>query len=109
MALRKTDQGWQRLIDGSDAWSLPNPFCGPALNDLLDELLAAKEHACKTVNSACKNCRHWGAEYEGACGFIDTIQGVRAASTTGCEIIVTALNDSGLEVNMKTAPNFSSQ
>lgn len=113
--LRKTDEGWQFLSGGvehhpdrwCDATSSLGPFGGAGVNTLLDELLAARQQAEQKAESVCKNCRYWGQVYEDCCDFIDTISGERVADTTGCQIIATASDDSGLSTLLKTGPNFS--
>lgn len=111
--LRKTAEGWQYLSEGvqgepdrwCDATSSLGPFSNAGVNNLLDELLAAHTHAAEAATRVCKNCRHWDSE--GNCDFIDTIQGERVADTTGCQIIATVHDDSGLYTELKTGPNFS--
>jgi len=115
LELRKTDEGWQYLSEGvanepdlwCDASDVLGPFGGSGVNDLLDELWAAREQAALNASRVCKNCRHWRSDRDGICDFIDTIQGERVAKTTGCEIIVTVHDDSGLCAELKTGPNFS--
>lgn len=115
LELQKTAEGWQFLSEGvgfepdrwCDASNTLGPFGGSGVNTLLDEILAARQQAEQKAESVCKNCRHWGEMYEGCCDFIDTISGERVAETTGCEIIATASDDTGLSVQLKTGPNFS--
>jgi hypothetical protein len=112
LELRKTDDGWQYLSEGisndpdhwCDATSVLGPFSGSGTGKLLDELLAAKEREAQRANSVCKNCRNWS---DGVCDFIDTIQGMKMASTTGCTIKVTVQDDSGLWTELQTGPDFS--
>ncbi len=63
------------------------------------------------VSNVCQNCSYWVLEPESNvhrhCDFINTIQGERVAATTGCSIIATAHDDSGLCVSLRTGPNFS--
>lgn len=63
------------------------------------------------TSNVCRNCRHWELEPEGNghhhCDFINTIQGERVAESTGCSIIATAHDDSGLCVFLRTGPEFS--
>ncbi len=113
--LRKTDEGWQYLREGiggdpdrwCDATSMIGPFGGSGVTSLLDDLLATRQATEEKAANVCKNCRFWGAVTEGCCDFIDTIDGTRVAQTTGCEIIVTALDDSGMYAELKTGPDFS--
>ena len=113
LELRKTADGWQHLSEGvqgePDRWceatSSLGPFSNAGVNKLLDELLAARTQAAQTANRVCSNCRHWDSN--GNCDFIDSIQGERVANTTGCQIIATVHDDSGLWTVLKTAPNFS--
>lgn len=113
--LRKTDGGWQYLIEGienepdhwCDATSFLGPLGGSGTNNLLDELLAARIQAEQKAASVCQNCIHWGDYYEGCCNFIDTIHGECVADTTGCQIIVKVSDDSGLDARLKTGPDFS--
>lgn len=113
LEMRKTAEGWQYLSEGvqgepdrwCDATSSLGPFSNAGVNNLLDELLAARLKAAQTASRVCSNCRHWDSN--GNCDFIDTIQGERVADTTGCQIIATVHDDSGLWTVLKTAPNFS--
>ncbi|HEC1424263.1 TPA: hypothetical protein R1W95_001051 [Pseudomonas aeruginosa] len=115
LELRKTAEGWQYLCKGKDnepeywwdATTLLAPFGGSGLSSVLDELLAARQEAEQKAERVCKNCRYWGQIYEGCCDFIDTIAGERVAATTGCQIIATVSDDSGLNTLLKTGPNFS--
>lgn len=119
LELRKTADGWQYLSEGigndpdhwCDATGMLAPFGGSGVNTLLDELLAARQQAEQKAEQTCKNCRWWRLEPEGDghrhCDFIDTIEGERVASTTGCALIATAHDDSGLCAYLRTAPNFS--
>lgn len=112
LELRKTDDGWQYLSEGAgndldlwcDAASALGPLSGSGANSLLNELWALKELEARRTSSVCKNCRHWR---NGCCDFIDTIQGEKVADTTGCSIIATAHDDSGLQVELRTGPDFS--
>nr|WP_192963393.1 hypothetical protein [Pseudomonas fluorescens]CEK42217.1 hypothetical protein PQBR57_0264 [Pseudomonas fluorescens SBW25] len=111
--LRKTESGWQYLNEGvhnePDSWcdasSSLGPFSNAGVNSLLDELLAARLQADQAASSICRNCRHWDSN--GNCDFIETIQGERVANTTGCQIIATVHDDSGLWTVLKTAPRYS--
>lgn len=113
--LRKTSEGWQYLSEGvgndpdrwCDATSVLAPFGGSGVSTLLDELLAARQEAEQKAVSVCENCRYWGQMYEGCCDFIDTISGERVAETSGCQIIATVSDDTGLNTLLKTGPNFS--
>lgn len=115
LELRKTDEGWQYLSEGvenepdrwCDATDVLGPFGGSGVNDLLDELWTARVQAAQSARKVCQNCQYWLAHRGGICDFIDTIQGERVAKTTGCEIIATAHDDSGLCAELKTAPNYS--
>ena len=113
LELCKTPEGWQYLSKGEqsepDSWcdaaSVLGPFSNSGVGGLLDELLAARELATLRAEAACRHCAYWTSE--GHCGFIDTLPGERVAGTTGCRIIVTVHDDSGLYTELKTAPNFS--
>ena len=113
--LRRTSEGWQYLSEGvgndpdrwCDATSVLAPFGGSGVSTLLDELLAARQEAEQKAVSVCENCRYWGQMYEGCCDFIDTISGERVAETSGCQIIATVSDDTGLNTLLKTGPNFS--
>lgn len=113
LALRKTAEGWQYLSEGlqgepdlwCDATSVLGPFSHSGVGTLLDELLEAREAATAKSRSVCQNCRWWDSR--GNCDFIDTIQGERVASTTGCQIIAHVHDDSGLQTELKTGPDYS--
>ncbi|WP_427121592.1 hypothetical protein [Pseudomonas aeruginosa] len=115
LELRKTADGWQYLSEGigndpdrwCDATGVLGPFGNSGVNTLLDELLAARQEAEQKAERVCENCRYWGQIYEGCCDFIDTIAGERVAATTGCQIIATVSDDTGLNTVLKTGPNFS--
>lgn len=112
LELRKSEEGWQYLSEGIggdpdrwiDASGALGPFSGSGVAVLLDALLAAKGQLAQASIAVCQNCCHWKS---GCCDFIDTIPGERVARTTGCEIIATAHDDSGLQVELRTGPNFS--
>lgn len=119
LELRKSAEGWEYLSEGvgndpdnwCDATSVLGPFGGSGVNTLLDELLAARQQAEQKAENVCKNCSNWRLEPESGgqrhCYFIDTIQGERVAKTTGCELIATAHDDSGLSAYLRTGPDFS--
>lgn len=77
----------------------------------LRNISADEENLMPATNHVCQNCRYWVLEPESTehrhCDFIWTIQGERVAATTGCSIAVTVLDDSGLDVFLRTGPNFS--
>lgn len=112
ITLRKAAAGWEYRSAslqpepefwspaGSDIEGLP----GTALNALLDELLIAREQAAIKAQSVCRNCKWW---LGGVCDFIDTIHADKVAASSGCEIVATADDDSGLSVVLKTGPNYS--
>ena len=112
LELRKTAEGWKYLSEGiggeNDTWcdatSALSPFSGSGVNHLLDALLAAQKLEAQRASSVCKNCSDWK---NGCCYFIDTIQGEKVAATTGCTIIATAHDDSGMQVDLRTGPDFS--
>lgn len=53
----------------------------------------------------CKTCKWWGIDASGCCGFVDTLHAVADAGTM-IRMDVTALDDSGLEVDLRTGPEF---
>ncbi|MFL1449144.1 hypothetical protein ACI77O_12185 [Pseudomonas tritici] len=113
LELRKNDKGWQYLSEGFhsepdqwlDAAGNLGPFSNAGAITLLDELLAARVLSAEVASRVCENCRHW--DHNRHCDFIDTINGVRVAATTGCEIIAEVQDDSGLWTSLKTGPKFS--
>ena len=57
------------------------------------------------VKPVCKNCKWWEADSN--CDFIFTIQGEDTYKKGhGADIVCWALDDSGLEVRLKTGPDF---
>ncbi|NVL49832.1 hypothetical protein F2S72_08780 [Pseudomonas syringae pv. actinidiae] len=111
--VRKTSDGWQYLSEGiqneADVWcnasSALGPFGNAGVFALLDELHAARADAAQRANRVCKNCRWWVRK--NYCDFIDTIPAAKVLATTGCEIVVTVNDDSGLNAVLKTAPGYS--
>ena len=89
-----------------------------ALNNLNHPSKTTKATAMKEVNHAitgqskttavdpvCKNCKWW--DVESNCDFIATIQGEAAHKKGhGADIACRVLDDSGLEVHLKTGPDF---
>lgn len=53
----------------------------------------------------CKNCSFWGAHYEGCCNRVGDLHTGRDPSRA-FEIDWFVLDDSGLEVFLKTGPDF---
>lgn len=49
----------------------------------------------------CKNCRWWGRVYEGCCDNVGA-----GNEATAFDIVATADDDQGLEVVLKTGPEF---
>ena len=52
----------------------------------------------------CENCRWWGVDYEGVCDLPDTVD--KHKYSIVFDIMATALDDSGLEAQLITGPDF---
>lgn len=62
------------------------------------------------MSNTCSNCRYWLPMHKGDgsyCDFINTVDGEQLVSTSGCEIVATAHDDTGLDVFLRTGPDFS--
>ena len=53
----------------------------------------------------CKDCKYWGTYYERACDRVGDMHTERTPDSS-FEIEATALDDSGLEVQLLTGPDF---
>ena len=57
-------------------------------------------------NRKCKNCKYWGEPFDGMCDWSESFPPSDESESHAFDIEVTALDDQGLEVNIKTGPEF---